>query len=70
MFDAQVYDYDFDKYCFRDIILNSIQKYYPDVVDLEYLHDVVPYNLIGDLVKKIGKDIADTEFYQRFFIYR
>ena len=66
MFDAQIYDYDSDKYRFRDIILDSIQKYYPDVVDLEYLHEVVPYKLVGDLVKKIGKDIADTDFYQRF----
>ena len=66
MFDAQIYDYDSNKYRFRDIILDSIQKYYPDVVDLEYLHEVVPYKLVGDLVKKIGKDIADTDFYQRF----
>jgi sporadic carbohydrate cluster protein (TIGR04323 family) len=66
MFDAQIYDYDSNKYRFRDIILDSIQKYYPDVVDLEYLHEVVPYKLVGDLVKKIGKDIADTDFYQIF----
>ena len=66
MFDAEIYNYDSDKYRFRDIILDSIHKYYPDVVDLEHLHEVVPYKHVGDLVKKIGKDIADTDFYQRF----
>ena len=62
MFDSQIYNYDSDKYRFRDIILESIQKYYPDVIDLEHLHEVVPYKLVGDLVKKIGKDISLITF--------
>ena len=49
MFDAEIYNYDSDKYRFRDIILDCIHKYYPDVVDLEHLHEVVPYKHVGDL---------------------
>jgi sporadic carbohydrate cluster 2OG-Fe(II) oxygenase/sporadic carbohydrate cluster protein (TIGR04323 family) len=66
MFDAQVYDYDHIQYQFSDIVLKCIQKYYPGVEELNLLHKIVPYNSVGSLAKKVGKDLADTDFYERF----
>ena len=48
------------------MLLKCIQKYYPGVEELNLLHKIVPYNSVGSLVKKVGKDLADTDFYERF----
>lgn len=66
MFDAAVYNYNYSDYFFSDTVLNCIQKYYPHVRELNHLHEDVPIKKIGELVKLVGKDLADTDFYQRF----
>lgn len=66
MFDTKIYNYKEEEYYLSDIVLNCLQKYYPDIHDLSLLHESVPAKNIGELVKLIGKDLADTDFYQRF----
>ena len=66
MFDAKTYDYNKSDYYLSDTVLNCVQKYYPDVYDLSLLHEQVPAKKVGELVKLIGKELADTDFYQRF----
>jgi len=63
MFDANVYDYDIKKYNLDHYIISCIQKYYPTVKDLSVLHEDVHPKKIGELVKLVGKDLADTNFY-------
>lgn len=66
MFDAKIYDYDLKRYSLSDIVLGCIKNYYPNVDDLSKLHEVVPSSKVGELVKFVGKDLADTEFYKIF----
>jgi sporadic carbohydrate cluster 2OG-Fe(II) oxygenase/sporadic carbohydrate cluster protein (TIGR04323 family) len=66
MFDAKIYDYDSSDYFLSDTVLECVKKYYPDVNDLALLHEFVPAKNIGELVKLIGKDLADTDFYVKF----
>jgi len=66
MFDANVYDYDIKKYNLDHYIISCIQKYYPTVKDLSVLHEDVHPKKIGELVKLVGKDLADTNFYSIF----
>ena len=66
MFDAKVYGYNHLDYYLSDTVLNCVKKYYPDVYDLSLLHKFVPSKNIGELVKLVGKDLADTDFYMRF----
>tara|TARA_B100001559_G_scaffold318960_1_gene327183 strand:- start:165 stop:1268 length:1104 start_codon:yes stop_codon:yes gene_type:complete len=60
------YTYDAKNYPLSEIALGSIQKHYPDVQDLSLLHEYVPAKKIGELAKIIGKDLADTNFYEIF----
>jgi sporadic carbohydrate cluster 2OG-Fe(II) oxygenase/sporadic carbohydrate cluster protein (TIGR04323 family) len=66
MFDASVHNYDKLSYLLSDKVLYSIQKYYPEIKDLSLLHQHVPSKKIGELVKVIGKDLFDTDFYVYF----
>jgi len=66
MFDASIHDYDYLNYGLSDIVLSCVQKYYSSVDDLSTLHLEVPYKKIGELVKLVGKDLADTNFYEKF----
>jgi len=66
IFDATHNEYDLKKYPFSDIILSLVKRYYPDVNDLQYLHEHVPSNSVGELVKYLTKDLADTDFYVLF----
>lgn len=66
IFDGTHNQYNLKKYPFMDIILSLVQKYYPKVKDLEYLHEHIPPSSVGELVKYLTKDLADTEFYVLF----
>ncbi|NDB55504.1 hypothetical protein EB169_06685 [archaeon] len=66
IFDATHNEYDLSKYPLPQIVLSTVQKYYPDVDNLQYLHEYVPKDSIGELVKCLTKDLADTNFYVLF----
>ena len=65
-FDNKTLDYDLSKYPFPSIILDTIRKFYPDVMSLDTIHEVVPADKISELNHKASHALLETDYYDYY----
>jgi sporadic carbohydrate cluster 2OG-Fe(II) oxygenase/sporadic carbohydrate cluster protein (TIGR04323 family) len=65
-FDNQTLNYDTAQHPLPDIVLKAVQAYYPDVVSLDTLHEVIPINKVADTMRLVSNDLTKLDFYDHF----
>ena len=66
LFDNKTLNFDLTKYPFPSIVLDAIQKFYPDVKSLDTIHEVVAADKIEELNHKVSHALLDTEYYNYY----
>jgi sporadic carbohydrate cluster 2OG-Fe(II) oxygenase/sporadic carbohydrate cluster protein (TIGR04323 family) len=65
-FDNQTLNYNTAQHPLPEIVLKAVQVYYPDVVSLDSLHEVIPANKVADTMNRVSNDLLKTDFYDHF----
>ena len=60
--DNQLVDYDLNKFNWRQYFIDAVQEKYPQVVELEKLHEVMEPKEINDFVWDIQRICKTEEF--------
>jgi sporadic carbohydrate cluster 2OG-Fe(II) oxygenase/sporadic carbohydrate cluster protein (TIGR04323 family) len=65
-FDNKTLNYDLEQHPLPEIVLSTLQKYYPEIKSLETLHTVVPADKVSELMNKASQDLLKTDFYDHY----
>jgi sporadic carbohydrate cluster 2OG-Fe(II) oxygenase len=66
MFDNKTLEYDLNKFPLPAIVLKTIQKFYPAVISLDTIHEVVPLEDIQQLMSNTTQELLKGEFYDYY----
>jgi sporadic carbohydrate cluster 2OG-Fe(II) oxygenase/sporadic carbohydrate cluster protein (TIGR04323 family) len=65
-FNNEILNYNLKKYPLPDVVLEVIKSFYPNVESLDTLHEVIPSNLIAEVMNKASHKLLQTDFYDHF----
>jgi|LakMenEpi03Aug12_release.lakeMendotaPanAssembly.Ray.scaffolds.fasta_scaffold159351_2 sporadic carbohydrate cluster 2OG-Fe(II) oxygenase/sporadic carbohydrate cluster protein (TIGR04323 family) len=66
MFDNKTLEYDLSKFPLPAIVLKTIQKFYPAVISLDTIHEIVPSGDIQQLMSNTTQELLKGEFYDYY----
>jgi sporadic carbohydrate cluster 2OG-Fe(II) oxygenase/sporadic carbohydrate cluster protein (TIGR04323 family) len=66
LFDNKTLDYDTSEYDFSGLILQQVQNHYPEVTQLDTIHEYMDTSKLFSLGHTVNRELYSTNFYQMF----